>query len=539
MFSGRARFKSPNLLIAGFFALVILIVFKTFQDYGVTWDEEYHQLYGDSILSWYGSFFKDRSVLDFPAFSMSGGFFDTLAQLAGRKLPFGVYETRHLLGALFGLWTIFMSFRIAEHLSGYLAGFLTVLFLTLHPVFYGHMFNNPVDIPFGALLLTTLYLILKSYDDLPRIPLKNLLQIGIALGLMLGERIGGVLIVLPCILVCWSLWFPQNRKPFGAGAKDMLRNFGWIFAVAWPAMLMWCPLAQINPLINPLRAAFKAAHHDFLGNMTFFYEGNYLIASDLPKSYNVKLILLTLPEFFLIALFLGVVDLIRHAIKLPKLTAKSAKTGTLIFACLFPIATASLLTVQFDGYRHILFSIPLLAVLGGVSVTAFLHSKAARWAKLFLSSVLIISMGLTALDMYRLHPYQTVYFNRLLAGGLAKAAKNYDTDYWGNSYREGILWLIQNYNWPPDKKIKILNASKAFQTGYYLEKSPELRNRFDMFDNDTDRNPDPDIFLSTTRWNCYKAFRGKILYQVERDKTPLLYVIEVSENTRMTPVPTC
>jgi hypothetical protein len=126
--------------------------------------------------------------------------------------------------------------------------------------------------------------------------------------------------------------------------------------------------------------------------------------------------------------------------------------------------------------------------------------------------------------MYRLHPYQTVYFNRIPAGGLAEAAKKYETDYWGNSYREGIEWVIQNYHPPLDRKIRVMNAAEVFQTGYYLEKTQELRDRFEMVE------AGPDIFLSTTRWDLHKTYTGKILHTVVRDDTPLLYVIEVSKD---------
>ena len=34
-------------------ALIACIIFKTFLDYGVTWDEAFHWLYGKAIFSWF------------------------------------------------------------------------------------------------------------------------------------------------------------------------------------------------------------------------------------------------------------------------------------------------------------------------------------------------------------------------------------------------------------------------------------------------------------------------------------------------------
>ena len=32
---------------------------------------------------------------------------------------------------------------------------------------------------------------------------------------------------------------------------------------------------------------------------------------------------------------------------------------------------------------------------------------------------------------------------------------------------------------------------------------------------------------ATTRWDCHKEMKGKVIHQVMRQKTPLLYVIEL------------
>ena len=59
--------------------------------------------------------------------------------------------------------------------------------------------------------------------------------------------------------------------------------------------------------------------------------------------------------------------------------------------------------------------------------------------------VITVSLMTTIADMIALHPYESVYFNRLIAGGLRSAAGSYETDYWGNSYREGVEWLVTHY----------------------------------------------------------------------------------------------
>jgi len=525
--------KNAKWLIAAFFAFASGLICKTFLDYGVTWDEAYHQTYGDLILRWYFSFFNDAAATRHDFLIFYGGFFDTLVQLATYLFPWGPLETRHFADALFGLWTAFVSFKIARHIAGSLAGFFSALSLLLHPVFYGHMFNNPVDIPFAALMMTTLYGMISTYDGLPRLSLKDLFKIGLPLGLTLGIRISGIFILLPCLAVFWLLWFGSRRSqakespalPLRQTLGDLARNLAGILAIAWPVMLVWWPWAQLDPLANPFTAALKATQWDLNSpDMTVLFDGKNYGFFHAPRSYLLQSILVTLPEFFFITLFIGGIGAAFLLFRDPKLTAKRVQTGLLLFALIFPVLGAALFnSPQFDGFRHFLFLIPLLAILGGISFAMFLRSRIARWIKILAGFAVTFSLCLTVFDMCRLHPYETVYFNRIPAGGLTEASKKYETDYWGNSYREGILWVIKNYHPDLKRKIRVMNASEPFQTAYYLEKTQELRDRFEMV------QTDPDIYLSTTRWERHKIIPGKVLYTVERDHTPLLYVIEVSK----------
>lgn len=519
-------------LIAAFFAFALGIIYKTFRDYGVTWDEAYHQTYGDLILRWYLSFFSDTAAVRHVFLIFYGGFFDTLVQLATYLFPWGPLETRHLLGALFGLWAAFMSFKIAQHIAGSLAGFFSALFLLLHPVFFGHMFNNPVDSPFAALLLTTLYSMISTYDNLPSLSLKDLFKIGLPLGLTLAIRISGIFILLPCLIFFWCLWFVSQRSqtkespayPIRQTLGVLARNLAGILAIAWPVMLVWWPWAQLNPLMNPFASILKAIHWDLNSSaMTVLFDGKNYGFFQAPKSYLPRSIFVTLPEFFFIVLFIGILGAALLMFRKPKFTGKRIQTTLLVFAFVFPVAGAMLSNApRFDGFRHYLFLFPLLAVGGGISFATFLSSKIIRGIKILVGAAVAFSLCLTAFDMCRLHPYETVYFNRIPAGGLTQAAKKYETDYWGNSYREGIFWVIKNYHPDLKRKIRVMNASEPFQIAYYLERTPELRDRFETVKND------PDIYLSTTRWERHKIFPGKVLYTVERDHTPLLYVIEVT-----------
>ena len=530
--------RKEKFLITALFTFIFLIICKTFRDYGITWDEDFHRPYGDFILRWYSSHFKDMAAVQDPqAITLYGGFFDILVQLANYWSPLGFFETRHLLGALFGLWTIFMTYKIARHIAGYLAGFFAALCLVLQPVFYGHMFNNPVDIPFAALFTTTIYCLITTYDQLPRLPPKDFLKLGLSLGLLMGIRVGGIFFILPCIALCWLSWFENQKSQIRSGSVmaalkilfGFIRNLLWILAIAWTVMLVCWPWAQLRPIKNPLEAAFKFAR--FCANqknLPILFEGKYREIFEVPKYYLFKSIFITLPEFLLMVLFIGGIFVVFHRLHKSELTTKAIKTGLLIFAFLFPVLAATAFsTPHFDGYRHYLFLTPILAALGGISFATLIHSKTALILRICAGLAITYSVCLTVFDMHRLHPYENVYFNQIQGGGLAKAGHQYETDYWGNSYREGILWVIKNYRPNSKRKIRIMNSSMPVQIDYYIQKTPGARDRFEMAQGHA-----PDIYLSTTRWEHHRDFPGKALYVVKRDGIPLLYVVEVAKNTR-------
>ena len=119
--------------------------------------------------------------------------------------------------------------------------------------------------------------------------------------------------------------------------------------------------------------------------------------------------------------------------------------------------------------------------------------------------------------MMRLHPYQTVYFNRLV-GGLAGASGRYETDYWGNSYREAALKLEQFLDSKKNRNSERIFRAKVCSThlssAYYF---PAYLRR-------TDKDGRADFYIATTRWRCDQELEGRVIARVERYGVPLAIV---------------
>jgi len=127
--------------------------------------------------------------------------------------------------------------------------------------------------------------------------------------------------------------------------------------------------------------------------------------------------------------------------------------------------------------------------------------------------------------MVSLHPYEALYFNRLVAGGLARAVGRYDTDYWCLTYKEGIEWLLRRYAGADcgGEKIRVGGHSILLQVSYYLHRTEEGRRLFAPVSLDDD----PHFALATTRFGDHLRTPGRLVHTVDRQGATLLYVFEV------------
>ena len=168
--TGAARWAVPSWdgLACILFGVVVIIALLTFQDYGVTWDEDGHNWYGVFVLNYYVSGFSDLRALHWMDFINYGAVFDSTAAALNTVSPFGTYETRHLLNAMVGVVGLVGTWKLGRVLGGPRVGFLAALFLALIPNYYGQMFNNPKDIPFAAGGIWALYYLVLIIPSLPR-----------------------------------------------------------------------------------------------------------------------------------------------------------------------------------------------------------------------------------------------------------------------------------------------------------------------------------------------------------------------------------
>ncbi|MFZ0846010.1 MAG: glycosyltransferase family 39 protein, partial [Pseudolabrys sp.] len=425
-------------------AVVALAAALTFRDYGLGWDDYTHSQYGDLLLKLYGSGFSDRRALNFVNLYLYGGGFDMASALAAKIQPFGLFETRRLMGALVGLVGLFATWRLARRLGGPTAGVCALALLASCPLFYGHMFMNAKDSPFATAMIVLLLGVVRAFDEYPRASPRTMVLVGVALGAAFGSRVLA-LIVAPIIAAGLVLIVVAEIRELGLrDAGSRLGQFVWSLFPALPIAylimgLLW-PWSILSPF-NPLGAA---EYFD-----TFFekpwkelYEGRLIPVPDMPASYLPHLFWLKLPEIMLALGITGGLGAFaaagRHSVGLNRR------------ACLLVVALAAVLPVGvaivmhpalYNGLRHFIFVVPPFAVLGGLSA-AWLIERAARLRTSYrrpafgiLATAFAVGIALPVIDMVRLHPYEYTAFN-WASGGVRMAHDKYMLDYWGLAFKQ-------------------------------------------------------------------------------------------------------
>jgi hypothetical protein len=435
---------ADGIAVAVLTAIAIIAVL-TFRDYGLGWDDYTHAEYGDLLLSLYGSGFTDQRAFSFVNLYMYGGGFDMLAGLAAKVLPIDLFETRRLMGAAIGLVGLCISWRLGRRLAGPVAGLLTVILLSISPLYYGHMYMNPKDSPFAVAMVFLLLGLMDAFRQYPRPSPATTAMTGVGLGLAIGTRVIG-LIAFPYALAALALVYGVEIRRIGL--KGASARVGQFVLMLLPALLLgylvmglvW-PWSVLEPL-NPLRAAEYFSHF-FERPWKEMFDGAAVLVPDMPRSYVPTLFALKEPE---ITLLLGICGMAGALLAVTRRNVPLARRASLLLILLAAILPVALTIVtrppMYNGIRHFVFVTPPLAALAGMA-GAFVFEQISRYGRMAVVAVaalVVAAAAAPAAEMIRLHPYQYTQFNHL-AGGVQAAEERYMLDYWGLAFKQATQEL--------------------------------------------------------------------------------------------------
>ena len=425
-------------------AVAALVAVATFRDYGVGWDDYTHAEYGDLLVAFYSSGFADKRALSFVNLYMYGGGFDLLAALAAKVLPFTLFETRRLLGAVVGLIGVIVVWRTARRVGGPLAGLIALALIVTCPLFVGHQLINAKDGPFAVAMAVLLLGLVRAFDQYPHPCAGTVALTGAGFGLAIGSRIMGGFGVMSMLGALALLVTIDARQEGVRSAAARLGPFVLrmlpgiavmlvVMALIWP----WVISAPSNLFhaIDYFSRFFEEPWQELFG-------GALIRVTDMPRSYVPTLLALQLPELFLLLGTGGAVGALVAAMRSNVARNRRAVLALIALAALLPLAITVLARpAMYNGIRHFVFVLPPLAILGGLAGSWLLErAQPHRAVSAVAVALFVIGIVSPVVEMVRLHPYEYTHFNRI-AGGVARARDRYMLDYWALSFKQASLGL--------------------------------------------------------------------------------------------------
>jgi hypothetical protein len=508
---------------------VAVIAAFTFRDYGLGWDDYVHAEYGGLLLNLYSSGFTDQRALSFVNLYAYGGGFDLLSALAAKVLPFDLFETRRLMGAVIGIIGISLTWRLGRRIGGPLAGVIAVALLVTCPLYYGNMYMNAKDSPFAVAMVFLTLSLVRAFEEYPRPSPITCAMVGSAAGLAIGTRVLGGIAVINGLAALTLIFMIEARRdgPREAGAHvgRFVLCFLPALVLGYAVMAMVWPWSVTEPL-NPLRAAAYFSHF-FEKPWNELFDGAVVPVPEMPRRYVPTLFLLKEPEIFLLLGVGGTAGALVAALRHDIAPTRRAILTLLAFAAAFPIALAVLTKpAMYNGIRHFVFVAPAMAVLGGLAgawVTERLW-RAWRPATALAAVVLLVGLFLPINEMVKLHPYQYTHFN-VIAGGIRAADDRYMLDYWGLAFKEAAqdlrAKLTESMETPTDKRrwrVAICGPQRPAQ----VELGPEFRITWDP--------RGADFALSLGEFYC-SQLTEPVLVEVQREGVVYARVYDIRGRT--------
>lgn len=427
--------RAPRMVAATVLLGLVAAYAVGLPHHGNYWDEEVQRVYGMSILAWYRSGFSDTTFMELGDLRLYGGLVELGLEALAAAVPADPWLVRHagVAGlAVLGVWGVQ---RLGALMGGPWLGVLSMVLLATSPRFFGHGFFNSKDIPTAAFYVLTVLAFARDLRRPVGAPLRTVLPASIVLGVLLGTRVGAM-IVFPALLAgyLFKWWRSGRTRPVFV---FLLSRFAVAFVVGWGIMLVGWPWAAQRPVLHPLAALLASGRFPWRHDQLF--GGEFVSSLELPVSYVPTWFGLVLPEIVLVGLLLGALTWARRLARVawtPELVLVLT-AGLLPF--LYVIGSGAAL---YDEVRHLLFLQPFIAVAAAFGLATALRAAADRGRGIVTVAGFAVFTGilLPVVETVRMAPYEYVYFNAL-SGGLPAAAGRYELDYWGLSYREGVEWL--------------------------------------------------------------------------------------------------
>ncbi len=467
-------FASESSLLRPLFitALLLTLVILPLISYraGISGDEEKHWLQAEKVYNYFSSGGKDTLALTDPTYKLNyyGQSFDLLTYIFIKTFHIkNIYETRHVLNGFTGALTIITAALLVRLLIGYGAGILSLFLLFFSPRLLGHAMNNPLDIPFALGYIFTILQMVRFLKRLPEFSVKIAILIALGIAFTISIRIGG-LILVPYLFLFSSIYLIYNKWPWTFMSNGYLKFIrkGLVYLVIislsayFISLLPW-PYALKSPLKNPFNALKMMSN--ITVSLRVMFEGKIIWSDNLPWYYIPKNILITVPIVILVFFAVPLFTFYRNRDKVNPFWI-----FMLYFASLFPVVYIIYKGSNvYGGWRHVLFIYPALVILATTGIIWIRDLFPGRWLRSAFILIIVAAMTGPVIHIFRNFPLQYIYYNRLV-GGVEKASKKYETDYYLVSLKPGTEWIRENILPGQKSEVSVISNAPSATVQYYF-----------------------------------------------------------------------
>lgn len=504
----------PGLIVV---LIAIIVTAATYKDYGISWDEPVQREMG--IVS-YNFIFKGDTTLNNYIERDHGVGFELPLIILEQKVVKPVhsreiYQLRHLATNLFFLLSVFAAYILCLRLfKNQFVAVTGMLLLLLSPRMYAHSFINSKDIP---LLSAFIFVFLFAALLFETRKWHWFVLAGLACGYATAIRILGIVPIVPIFLLVGIDTIVNIRDK-----KVLYSNLigtALFFIAAFIAVYIAWPTLWGHPVDNFIEA-FKSMSH-FRWEYSLKFMGEDILSSKLPWYYLPYWILISVPELCVVFGFLGSLGVVISLFKsrFRDIINTPQKNFLMYLFCFwFPIAAILYKnSIVYDDWRHVYFIYPSLVfiALWLINMACQTRLKWAMWV-----AVCIQFAGIT-IFMVKSHPFQQVYFNRFVSHAPESHRDNFDYEYWGASYKQGIDYIMQH---DTSSKVRIFESTYPVMNAYLsLPEHEQQRVQF------LNRQDTPYYFITTFRGG-HEGFEktAKVIYErkVQNSTVMRVYWVE-------------
>ncbi|MBM4427608.1 MAG: hypothetical protein FJ031_10245 [Chloroflexi bacterium] len=479
--------------------LILLVInlilgLMTFRSYGLSWDEPLFYDYGEALkyaytpANWFSSEFNVANSFGSsgsdhanrgPAYLLLATPLISFLKWLGSDLASAWHLTNFLTFNL----GIYLLYRLASRWVDSWSALTVAALFSFQPLFWGHAFINPKDIPFLVFFLGSVLFGFEFVDkvddgrrtmDDRKFKYHKLLLDSFFLGIATSIRVLGPLAAVLTVMYA----FTQKIK-----ITTLLKSLWLYAALSIAIMFAFWPYLWLDPIGKFIEVFVFMSDNPTQLNVLF--AGENFRAGEIPRRYLPVLLAYTLTEpFWLLTIFGGL-------LAFWKSDNKQRFTLALLALWFFiPVAYVLLrLPAMYDGYRHFLFILPPLFIFTGFAFQFLFQWLKGTWQK----SVFVITLlTFGILPIIQLHPYQYAYYNNF-AGGVDGVFRNYETEYWLTCYREAVL----QFNEQAPAGSQLFVRREPYIAAYYASENIVIRD----FRTEQNEMQSGDFYLANSRSN--------------------------------------